>query len=185
MKHTIRSDRSSIQPIIKADLFASVDATIKNSHSTIVIVPHVCNNANLFGVGFAAAVANHYPIVKDNYHLLGKPFLSKNLGYAQFILAKENKSKDNKLIFANMIAQNGTISKNNPRPINYFSLCKSMNLVAKKAHDLKSLDTTVQIHAPKFGSGLAGGNWLFISHLIEDIWGDLEVFVYDIGSSRS
>ena len=41
-------------------------------------------------------------------------------------------------------------------------------------------DHNVQIHAPKFGSGLAGGNWNFISCLIEDIWDGIPVFIYDL-----
>jgi hypothetical protein len=39
-------------------------------------------------------------------------------------------------------------------------------------------DSRVQIHAPKFGCGLAGGNWNFISELINDIWGKFFVTVY-------
>jgi hypothetical protein len=35
-----------------------------------------------------------------------------------------------------------------------------------------------EIHCPKFGSGIAGGNWNFISDLIQDIWGSYDVFVY-------
>jgi hypothetical protein len=37
----------------------------------------------------------------------------------------------------------------------------------------------VEIHCPKFGSGLAGGNWAFIEDLIEDIWGKYSVTVYN------
>ena len=35
-----------------------------------------------------------------------------------------------------------------------------------------------QIHAPKFGSGLAGGNLNFIADLIDDIWGNIETYIY-------
>ena len=69
-----------------------------------VVVPHVCNNVNLFGAGFAADVANKYPIVKTNYHLLGKSFLSKNPGYVQFIDVEREPLYNRRLIFANMIA---------------------------------------------------------------------------------
>ena len=37
----------------------------------------------------------------------------------------------------------------------------------------------VEINSPKFGSGLAGGNWYFINDLIEDIWGDFNVYIYN------
>jgi hypothetical protein len=39
-------------------------------------------------------------------------------------------------------------------------------------------DIKYEIHAPKFGSGLAGGNWNFIENLIEDIWIDIPVYIY-------
>ena len=37
----------------------------------------------------------------------------------------------------------------------------------------------IEIHCPKFGSGLAGGNWHFIENLIEDIWTAYFVTVYN------
>jgi len=38
-----------------------------------------------------------------------------------------------------------------------------------------------EIHCPQFGSGLAGGNWEFITELIEDIWVEngLAITVYE------
>jgi hypothetical protein len=41
-------------------------------------------------------------------------------------------------------------------------------------------ENTVQIHAPKFGSGLAGGNWNFIEELIKDIWLNIPVMIYSL-----
>ena len=166
---------------IKDDIFLSLDRLISSGlHSTTIIVPHVCNNVDMFGGGFTGGIIKNYPIVRDNYHMLGPSFLSKNLGYTQFVLAREHKKNDTKIIFANMISQNGTISPRNKRPIDYLALCRSMLSVKKYASDTIQKDQSVQIHAPKFGSGLAGGNWGFISCLIEDIWADLEVFIYDI-----
>jgi hypothetical protein len=166
--------------ILKDDLFSSIDSILASVNSTTIIVPHVCNNIDVFGGGFTGGIVKHYPIVRDNYHMLGPSFLKKNLGYVQFITAKENKASSNKIIFANMIAQNGTISFNNKRPLNYLALCKSMAEVAKYIRSNKnSSEQDFHIHAPKFGSGLAGGNWSFIYNLIEDIWTDIPVFIYD------
>ena len=134
-----------------------------------VIVPHVCNNVNGFGAGFANDVAINYPIVKDNFHLLGKKAV---LGYVQFVTVKEDPVYKHKLIFANMIAQNGIINPKNQRPLNYPALVKCMMTVRQYGLDIMNSNenTKVEIHAPKFGSGLAGGNWYFITDLIEDIW---------------
>jgi hypothetical protein len=55
-----------------------------------------------------------------------------------------------------------------------------MNQVRSYTKELQknSENARVEIHSPKFGSGLAGGNWNFIEELIKDIWYDCEVFVY-------
>jgi hypothetical protein len=165
------------------DLFETIKkrVTAGNSGCT-VIVPHVCNNIDLFGAGFAAQVADRYPNVKDNYHMLGKNFLKANLGYSQILNVYEDPKFKHKLIFVNMIAQNGIKSIKNPRPLNYFALAKSMSQVSSFINsntDFKNKQESIEIHAPKFGSGLSGGNWNFISDLIEDIWGKFFVTVYN------
>ena len=166
--------------IIKGDLFDNIEQIVRaGNNGSSVIVPHVCNNIDLFGAGFAAETARHYPIVKENYHLLGKSFLQNNLGYVQFVEVLSDKKYEHKLVFANMIAQRGIINKtSNPRPLNYLALVKSM--VGVSQYISKNFDGDIQIHAPKFGCGLAGGNWKFVEELINDIWSDKIVFIYDI-----
>jgi hypothetical protein len=165
------------------DLFESIKNRIDagNSGST-VIVPHVCNNVDQFGAGFASAVASHYPAVKSNYHMLGKSFLRANLGYSQIINVHEDPKFKHKLIFVNMISQNGIKNPNNPRPLNYLALVKSMATVSNYINMNTGFihkTENVEIHCPKFGSGLSGGDWNFISDLIDDIWGKYTVFVYN------
>jgi hypothetical protein len=165
------------------NLFDSIQKRVTaGNNGCTVIVPHVCNNIDLFGAGFAGQVAEHYPNVKDNYHMLGKTFLKANLGYSQILTVYEDPKFRHKLIFVNMIAQNGIKGSKNPRPLNYFALAKSMsqisNFITSNA-DFKNKQASVEIHAPKFGSGLSGGNWNFISDLIEDMWSKYTVFVYN------
>ncbi len=168
-------------PLINGDLFDYIHSYInQGNNGSSIIVPHVCNNINSFGAGFAGAVAKHYPSVKENYHLLGNSFLKNNLGYTQFVEVAKDKTYGHKLIFANMIAQNGTISSTNPRPLNYLALTKSMVGVGKYIQNNFDKDSRVQIHAPKFGCGLAGGNWNFIHDLIEDVWKGFSIYIYDL-----
>lgn len=175
----------SYKTVYNQDIFESILKRVnaKNSGATIV-VPHVCNNIDLFGAGFAGQVADKYPEVKSNYHLLGKNFLRSNLGHCQFITVYEDKQYKHKIIFANMIAQNGIISHSNPRPLNYAALCRSMIGVSQFISmntGFNGKNEKVEIHAPKFGSGLAGGNWNFISELINDVWNKYPVFIYNFG----
>lgn len=147
-------------------------------NSTTIIIPHVCNNINVFAAGFAKAIADSFPIVKENFHVLGKT--EAKLGKVQFVPVIENNKIKNKLIVANMIAQNGIVSPKNKRPLNYAALVYCMNEIKKTYNHIRSQsdEYNVEIHAPKFGSGLSGGNWSFIEELIKDIWNDIPVFVY-------
>lgn len=172
---TAKSEYKNIN-LFHGDLFDYLtDNIYAGNNGTSILVPHVCNNIDLFGGGFAAAVAQHYPIVKENYHMLGNK-LAK-LGYVQFIDVAKAANYKHRLIFANMIAQNGIIGKNNNRPLNYLALVKCMVSI-KQFLTQNFSDDPVQIRCPRFGSGLAGGNWLFIQELIKDIWPNWTVNVY-------
>lgn len=164
--------------LIKDDIFPHIAKHIRAKNDGFsIVVPHVCNNVNAFGGGFTADIVKHYPIVKENYHMLGNVFLKNNPGYVQFVVADSDPEYGHTLVFANMICQNGLKSLSNARPLNYFSLCKSMSLVSRYIKQ-NFEDAKVQIHAPKFGCGLAGGNWDFISELIKDIWNNIPTFIY-------
>lgn len=161
----------------KRNIFESIQDRINAEvNGCTVIVPHVCNNINVFGGGFTKDINIYYPIVGENFHMLGK---SAKLGKTQFVIADTNKSYGHQIIFANMIAQNGIISTKNPRPLNYIALSYCINEITNYISSLKqNSDFDVEIHAPKFGSGLAGGNWSFISELISDSWNKYNTFIY-------
>lgn len=174
--------------ISNRDIFESIKDRIAAGHNgATVFVPHVCNNLDLFGAGFAAAIADKYPEVKANYHMLGKSFLKTNFGHAQILKIREEKKYKHCLYVVNMIAQNGIKTPTNPRPLNYAALTKSMIQVSQfiiNNTEYSNKTESIEIHAPKFGSGLAGGNWNFISDLIEDIWSKYNVFIYQHNADR-
>ena len=159
------------------NIFEDIRSRISaEQNGATVIVPHICNNINAFGAGFAGQVAEFYPEVKANFHMLGQ---KAKLGHTQFITVKSDKKYGHSIIFANMISQNKLLNAKNKRPLNYAALVYCMNQVRSYAKELQAKsDYKIEIHSPKFGSGLAGGNWNFISELINDVWYDLPVFVY-------
>jgi hypothetical protein len=160
----------------KGDILEYSSQRIYTNNACNVIIPHVCNNINVFGGGFAAYLANKQPIIKENFHMLGN---KAKLGNVQYVKLFKNSTYRSELIIANMIAQNQTISQHNPRPLNYESLVQCMVNVRHYIRDIASSnDIKFEIHCPKFGSGLAGGDWKFISQLIEDIWFEFPVFIY-------
>lgn len=161
---------------------SAINRVNAQNNGATVIVPHVCNNVNVFGAGFASAISEKFPIVKENFHLLGT---KAKLGQIQNIYVLHNKLYGNTLIISNMIAQNGLFNNKNSRPLNYGALCFCMTEVRNLARNLSKSDTNkVEIHAPKFGSGLAGGDWRFISELINDIWNGIDVFIYTLDRSQ-
>jgi hypothetical protein len=171
-----------------SDIFSVIKNRITaGNNGATIFVPHICNNIDLFGAGFAAQIAEYYPSVKADYHMLGKNFLNHNLGYSQILKVAEDSKYKHKLYFVNMIAQNGIKNPRNPRPLNYLALTKAMNNLSQYIHmntGFINKTENIEIHAPKFGSGLAGGNWNFISDLIEDIWGKFFVTIYNYPSKK-
>jgi hypothetical protein len=163
---------------LNSDIFTNIQSIMKsNSSDLTIIVPHVCNNINLFGAGFAGAIANKFPIVKENFHMLGN---KSKLGYVQYIQASNNNKLHKQIVFANMIAQDGVMNHNNPRPLNYEYLMKCMINVRDYLNQIKSqYEHKIEIHAPKFGCGLAGGKWDMVSLLIQDIWNKEDTFIYN------
>ena len=80
------------------DIFECIKKrTRAESNGSTIIVPHVCNNIDLFDAGFAGQIAQYYPEVKANYHMLGKTFLKNNLGHAQIIKVYEQPKYKHKL----------------------------------------------------------------------------------------
>jgi len=161
------------------DIFADARNAVNNQLSRrTIIIPHVCNNLNSYGAGFAEAVAQEFPLAKENYHML---VLKQNLGYSQFVNVYEKYK--NSIIIANMICQNGFRSKTNNRPLNYghlvICMCKVRQFAIDLQKNVKDEQHTVEIYCPKFGGGLAGGKWEFIENLIQDLWTDqFNVYLY-------
>lgn len=132
---------------ITGDLFEIIKPL---SHQKLVI-PHVCNIHRVAGAGFVIPLQKHFPFSLIEYK-------SKDTDWN---LGNLNLYKQGNVTIANMIAQ----TLNEPRPLYYNSLCSCMDKVALLCILEKS-----KIIAPKFGSGLSRGDWLFIEELIYDCW---------------
>ena len=154
----------------------------KTAPNEIAIIPHCCNNKGGWGAGFVLALSKKWELPEKNYRAFcaGEPPYPKN---THPLLGKTCYAKiDKRLVIANMIAQDGTVSKNNPIPIKYRALANCMDNVFSYIEMIKAqVSNPVVIHCPKFGSDLAGGNWDFILELIREIWLEqgIDVVVYE------
>lgn len=155
-----------------------IDVALKKRN---VIIPHVTNDIGAWGSGFVLALSKKWPMsLRDRspeFEYKRDP-RARSLGITQ--LVKSESSGENALLYvANMCSQKGISSKSvhssterNEKPIKYVSLMTCMQTVAEFAKE-KNLG----IVCPKFGSDRAGGNWDFITELIEEIWDGIDVTV--------
>jgi len=128
------------------------DATkLPSTGKTLLI--HVCNNRGGWGKGFVLALSKLTTKPERAYRSIPRHELK--LGSVQFVKV------DDQLTVANMIAQNGYISSENPHPLQMDALRNCLKKVAKRADQFD----TIQL--PKVGSGLAGGDWSKIEPMIQ------------------
>jgi len=167
---------SNITFFNKSNLFEAIHNRVKSKDKgSTVMIPHICNNVGLFGGGFTAGISKYFPIVKENFHMLGA---SSKLGTSQYVSVFRNAKYNYEIIFCNMIVEN--MNTDISRNLNYGALVYSMVDIKHYIHKYKQLNDNirVEIHCPKIGSGSAGGNWHFVEALIEDIWNGTDVFAY-------
>ena len=141
-----------------------------------LFIPHICNNVGGWGSGFVVPLAKQWPETRQAYISLP----NYKLGETQFVRVTGKPSDypapGGNIWVCNMIAQNHTISPENPKPIKYAALAQCMQRVAEACRQ----KTSPEIHAPMFGSGLAGGNWDFIEELIQEIWNGIPTTIYKL-----
>ena len=135
------------------------------------IIPHVCNNIGAFGAGFVVPLGKLYPKAKAAYR---RWFQEENqeLGAVQFVKVSED------VVVANMIGQEGIgRGKDGRPPIRYEAVEQCLVSVYKYAQN--SCPKGVTIHAPRFGSKLAGGDWKEIEKIILKTM-TVETYIYTL-----
>lgn len=153
-------------------------------NSNYRVIAHVCNDQGLMGGGVAKALYTKWPRVKEKY-LRFCEVHDNPLGINCWVTSVE-KSESKVTHVLNMIAQhkirvrrneNGiAVGEDGRPPLRYGALAKCMFGL----NDVFNKDDDVEIHCPKFGSDLAGGNWSVIESMIEEIWRDFRVVVCTI-----
>lgn len=157
--------------IIKGDVTNPIGEGVK-------IIPHIISDIGVCGAGVAKAIVKKWPNVLLDIGIVKN---SKEWGLGTAI--KTDCEKD--IVVVSMVAQEGLRTRNNRNPIKYVALVKCMERIQMMINpDIPGLipNFCSSIHCPKFGSGLAGGNWDFIETLIKEIWIDngIDVTVYDL-----
>ena len=132
------------------------------------IIPHVCNDINRWGSGFVLALNKRWPEPKARYH---QQFFG-DLGDVEFVTV------ENDIVVANMVGQEGVIDDDNELPpIRYKALITTLEKVSNFCN---MKEEKVSVHMPQIGSGLAGGDWNLIEHIVKNtlVEKGIDVYVY-------
>jgi hypothetical protein len=145
------------------------------------VIAHCCNDVGAWGAGFTKALSRWSKKPENEFYAWSRGHGDEydpvyQLGSVQFTLVSQH------VCVANMVGQHGLISSKNPRPISYPALEKAMQAVAVMVDMTWRGDPPIpyRIIAPKFGAGLAGGDWNEIEKLINEVWRDFEVVIFEL-----
>ena len=159
-----RQERESVQRHLKV-IPGNAAEFVTDSDKFNIILAHIVNDKGIWGrskkAGFVHAITQaHGQGPRDAYQNLSR----YTLGSVQFVPVSEDR------FIANMVAQRGTMSASNKRPIDYAALGRALTTLARTAKDLTQetgVPTIVQM--PPIGSGRAGGEWTHIKKLIRTL----------------
>ena len=170
--------------------YVTGDATKPIVKHGIRIIAHVCNDLGGWGSGFVVALSNRWDNPEKkyrNWHEVMKDQGGLDLGDIQLVQVRDEHGK---IYVANMIAQHGYATPENPVAIRYGALMAcTMKLKEWIGHleavkiglDKKYFPFDTTIHMPRIGCGLAGGDWNIVSEIVEATLGwYFDVFVYDL-----
>lgn len=130
-------------------------------------IAHGCNCLGGFGSGFAKAVAESYPSIRESY-LHRHNTRGWKLGDVQLIGVGDSSGRE----IANCATQQ---RYGRPDEGPYVSYPAIRQVVRSLVQSWPS-----GFAMPKIGAGLAGGNWDIISKIIEEESKDIEVRVYTL-----
>lgn len=164
------------------------DATDPQGDGNKMII-HCCNDAGGWGRGFVLALSKKWDRPEREYRrwAAGEPSVFSNVpADPPFRLGEiQTVGVDPYIFVTNMIGQRDhydfmvqvdgkTVSLS---PVRYGALEECLLRVLVKAKDLDA-----SIHCPRFGAGLAGGDWNKIEDIIQRVLVDngVEVTVYDL-----
>jgi hypothetical protein len=138
----------------------------QSSYDVPIVIAHVCNDLGAWGAGFVLAVSRRWR--KPELMFKGRAFL---LGDVQFVDVEKS------MFVANMIAQRGFPTRDRRVALDYAALTTCLEKVAGFC-----LDRSAEVHAPRFGCGIAGGTWDRVEAIIKHTLtrSGVPVTIYDL-----
>lgn len=139
-------------------VYSTGDATLPLGTGRCIIA-HICNDIGAWGRGFVVPLGRRFPEAQAQYRAwhhrkTDPPFA---LGQVQFVAVRAD------VWVANMIGQHGIYTQGDTPPIRYDALRECLGRVRAFA-----LAEKAAVQMPRFGCGLAGGDWEIVSQIIEE-----------------
>ena len=125
------------------------------------IICHICNDVGGWGAGFVLALSAKWKLPEQSYRALFNPNVpaeDRTLGRVRMVYVEDD------IMVANMIGQSGIKWVGNLPPIRYDAVRKALTSVNAFADE-----HGCTLHAPMFGTGLAGGEWEEIEKIINEV----------------
>ena len=129
---------------------------------------HINNNVGTWGGGFVLSVSDKWPVARRVY--VGDETLV--LGDIQIVPVEEGVS------VVNMVAQDEFPTQERPVAVDYEALADCLWLANHH------LPPETVIHAPRIGTGIAGGDWGTIERLLNAEMPDRQIIIYDLPGSK-
>lgn len=137
------------------------------------VIVHVVNDVGAWGAGVSGAISRRWPEPEKRYRQWHqeKSWRYFGLGVVQFVQVEPE------LWVANLVGQEGLRRKGYPPPVRYEAIQTGLESVALFCQQRRAA-----VHAPKFGAGLAGGDWARIEALVMDtlVAEGIPVTIYEI-----
>jgi O-acetyl-ADP-ribose deacetylase (regulator of RNase III) len=151
------------------------------------VLVHIVNDAGGWGKGFVLALSKRWPNVESEYRkwYAERETNDFSLGAVQYVEVfppKMSMDYPKRLWVANMVGQHGVWQKGpirheGPPPIRYDALRQALSRVGRFA-----AKHNARVVGPRFGTGLAGGDWHLIEPIIRDelLAQGIPVTIYDL-----
>lgn len=155
------------------------DATLPRGGGHRMLI-HCCNDVGAWGAGFVVALSKRWKKPEEQYRLWCRAQVLDRLKFQLGEIQVVDIQSD--LAVVNMIGQRDIGPSKDEQgnvvpPIRYDAIKSCLQKVAKEAKDRQS-----SVHAPRFGAGLAMGDWGTIETLIKECLIDkgINVTIYDL-----
>jgi O-acetyl-ADP-ribose deacetylase (regulator of RNase III) len=157
------------------------DAT-EPSGTDLNIIAHVVNDEGKWGAGFAKALGAKYPEAERAYrNWAAGDYTPPEFGLGRVQLVYVGGST----VVANIVAQRGVRSYDNPVPVVYRALRVGLAFLAGYCLGIgDQRGYKPSVHMPRIGCGLAGGEWSVVEGEIERTLGESRIptIVYTLAS---